>query len=203
MTPELFDAARSRLATVGFNADMQTRVSIFVGAAKNINVALMGEAALLPISDVSQAFVHSQVFREVESASLLARVTRWSMRWAVYAEATRLTLPLWAELARCRGLSGPAMDRRAAFNGLALGHALLARVRVNPIIPQGIDELDPYVVALRRIEADSGRLIQLQVRLLQHAAKSNAVVDAEAIVEHEQQVVDDAYSALLASLAAG
>lgn len=202
MTPELFDAARSRLATAGFDAEMQTRISVFLGAAKNINAALMGEAALLPITGVSQAFVHSQLFREVEAASLLARVTRWSLLWPVYAEAARLSAPLWAELARCRGLAGPTIDQRAAFNGLALGHALLARVRVTPIIPQHIDELDPYVVALRRIEADSGRLIQLQVRLLQHAAQSRVVDDAEAIVEHEQQVVDDAYGAFLASLAA-
>ncbi len=201
MTPELFDAARTRLATAGFNAEMQTRISVFLGAAKSINAVLLGEAALQPITDVSQEFIHSQVFREVEAASLLARVTRWSMLWPVYAEAMRLSAPLWAELARCRGLAGPAMDQRAAFNGLALGHALLSRVRVTPIIPQRVDELDPYVAALRRIEADSGRLIQLQVRLLQHAAKSNVVDDAEAIVEHEQQYVDDAFSAFLVSLA--
>jgi hypothetical protein len=201
MTPELFDAARSRLAMTGFDAQMQTRISIFLGATKNINVALMGAAALLPITNVSQAFAHSQLFREVEAASLLARVTRWSMHWQVYAEAARLCAPLWAELARCRGFAVPTMDRRAAFNRLALSHALLARVRVAPIIPQRADELDPYVVALRRIEADSGRLIQLQIRLLQHAAQTNVVDDADVIVERAQQVIDDAYSAFLDSLA--
>jgi hypothetical protein len=201
MDPELFDGARARIESTGFSEDVQTLVSLFVCTAKGINAALLGEVAAVPIQHAAQEFLHSQLFRETEAATLLGRVTKWSANLPVYGVAAQFTSAMWAEFARCRGVLGPALDRRAAFNGLAFGHALLARIRLAPVIPDGVDEMDPFVVALRRIEADNGRLLQLQLRLLQHAADTRTIADADDVVEREQHFVDDLFADFLRALA--
>lgn len=47
---------------------------------------------------------------------------------------------------------------------LALGHALLAKVQPTPLLPHETDELDAFVIAIRRIEQESVRMIQAHIR---------------------------------------
>jgi hypothetical protein len=48
MTPELFDAARGRLERSGFDPDAQTKIALFLNAAKTSNATFLGAAQLLP-----------------------------------------------------------------------------------------------------------------------------------------------------------
>ena len=44
ITAELFNAARAAIGARGFDTDTQTGIALFVGAAKNMNIALLGAA---------------------------------------------------------------------------------------------------------------------------------------------------------------
>jgi hypothetical protein len=201
LTQEHYDRARAAIAAHGFGADMQTRISLFLGAAKLINAAILGAVELQPRITIAFPFVHGQYFREVEFAALLARVTRWSANWPIYVESSRLTAPLWNQWLQIQQPPGPALDGRAAYSALALGHALLARVRTAPLIPDDADEMDPFIAALRRIEQESGRMIQAQIRLLKDGASPLLLGEREQIIQDRQVSVDEAFRAFLEWLA--
>ena len=201
LTADLYDRARAAIAARGFDADVQTRIALFLGAAKSINGAILGAMELQPQVTAAYPFVHGQYFREVEFAALLARVTRWSANPLLYAEGARLVYPLQAQWWQLQVPFGPALDARSAYAALALGHALLARVRLAPVIPEGMDETDPFVIALRRIEQEGGRMIQAQIVLLKQGASPLGRAQREEIIAERQQAVDEAFAAFLAWLA--
>jgi hypothetical protein len=201
LAPAHYDEARATIAARGFGADMQTRISLFLGAAKSVNAAILGVVELQPRITIAYPSVHGQYCREVEFAALLARVTRWSSNWATYAEGAKLTAPLWSQWWQIQLPLGPVLDPRAAYSALALGHALLARVRTAPLIPDKADEMDPFVAALRRIEQESGRMIQAQIRLLKDGASPVPLDERGQILEDKQAAVDDAFRCFLEWLA--
>ena len=196
-----YDDARATIAARGFGTDMQTRISLFLVAAKSVNAAILGAVELQPRITIAYPAVHGQYCREVEFAALLARVTRWSSNWATYAEGAKLTAPLWTQWWQIQRPFGPALDPRAAYAALALGHALLARVRTAPLIPDRADEMDPFVAALRRIEQESGRMIQAQIRLLKDGASPVSLDERGQILQDKQEAVDDAFRCFLEWLA--
>jgi hypothetical protein len=196
-----YDDARATIAARGFGTDMQTRISLFLIAAKSVNAAILGAVELQPRVTIAYPSVHGQYCREVEFAALLGRVTRWSSNWATYAEGAKLTAPLWNQWWQIQLPLGPTLDPRAAYSALALGHALLARVRTAPLIPDRADEMDPFVAALRRIEQESGRMIQAQIRLLKDGASPVPLDERGQILQDKQDAVDDAFRRFLEWLA--
>jgi hypothetical protein len=116
--PELYDRARTALRARGFDADTQTRIALFLGSAKNMNAAIFAWAELQPQVTVAYPFIHGQYFREVEFASLLARVTRWSANAALYMQAAALP----AAVARVAHPTPPGrFDAHAAYAALRFG----------------------------------------------------------------------------------
>lgn len=202
-TVQQYDKARAAIAARGFDARVQTQIALFLGAAKSIHAAILGAVELQPQVTTAYPFVHGQYFRETEFAALLARATRWSPDWTLYARGAQLTAPLWAQWWQIQQPPGPAFSPRAAFSAIALGHALLARVRLAPVIPDGADEMDPFVAALRRIEQENGRMLQTQIRLLKDGASPVPREEREQIVEDRQLAVDEAFGDFLEWLAAG
>jgi len=198
---ELFDRARATIAARGFDADAQTKIALFLGAAKSINAALLGACELLPSTGIAYPFMHGQFFRESEFATLLARATSWSTNPQIYAQSSSFIAPLWSEYWQIQGVLGTVVDARAAYRGLAYGHALLARIRLAPVIPESADEIDPFVAAIRRIEQENGRMIQVQIRLLKETRVEMPKEEREQIVETAQQVVDAQFERFLAWLA--
>ena len=201
LAQEHYDRARAAIAARGLGADMQTRIAIFLGAAKSVNAAILCAVELQPQVTVAFPFVHGQYFREVEFAALLARVTRWSAHWPIYVQGSRLTAQLWTQWWQIQLPPGSGLGGRAAYSALALGHALLARVRTAPLIPDGTDEMDPFVAALRRIEQESGRMIQAQIRLLKDGASGLPLDEREEIIRDRQEAVDEAFRDFLEWLA--
>ena len=203
LTAQQYDKARAVLAARGFDSDMQTRISLFLGAAKSVNATILGAVEVQPKITIAYPFVHGQYFREVEFAALLGRVTRWSSNWTTYAQGTRLASSLWDQWWQIQLPLGPALDARAAYAALALGHALLARVRTAPLIPDHADETQPFVAALRRIEQESGRMIQAQIRLLKDGASPLSLDERERLIADKQEAVDKAFGRFLDWLAGG
>ena len=198
----LYDAARASVAQTGLTADAQTKIALFLGAAKAVNAAMLAPTTLAPSTTVAYPFVHGQWCREIEFASLLARVTRWSANALLYVEGTTLVAPLWHEWWRIQLDGAALLEPRAVYAALALGHALLARVRLAPVLADDGGDLDPFGVAIRRIEQEGGRMIQTQIRLLKDAHVPLALDERERIVEDEQAIVDAAFARFLKWLAA-
>ena len=201
MNIEAFNRARAAIARTGFDADTQSRIALFVNAAKSINATFLGAIELGSGKSVAQEFIHAQYFRELELATLLFRVTSWSMKPAIYVEGQALAAPLWTALWPILGHPGSVGGERSRLRGLALGHALLARIRLSPLIPADADELSPFVAALRRVDQENGRQIQMQIRLLQDAPNSIDPAQCEAMVQEAQALVDAAFARLLQVLA--
>jgi hypothetical protein len=197
----LYDRARAAMAASRFDATAQTKIALFVGTAKVVNAAIMFGFEMHPDAGVAYPFVHGQYFRECEFASLLARVTHWARGPLVYVEATAVTAPLWLEWSRICVHAFPVANARAMYGALALGHALLARVRLAPVIHDDADPLDPFVVAIRRIEQEGGRMIQAQIRLLKDGGGMLDAAERERIIEDRQASVDGAFTRFLGWLA--
>ena len=142
------------------------------------------------------------MFRESEALTLLMRVTRWTPDPMVYMQSARLVAPLYAECvrARLRGLAATGR-RRSGLEALAFGHALLATVRLAPILPREVRGATPFAVALLRIEQENGRLLQTQIRLLKDGYADVPVADREAVIAEKARLVEGAFSRFLNSLA--
>jgi hypothetical protein len=201
MSLQLYDQARTAIRKRGFDPDVQTKIALFVGAAKLVNATIMAAFEAQPQVTTAFPFVHGQYFREMEFATMLGRVTRWSPNPRLYVEGTELAGPLWREWWQLLAGSVPPWDVRVTYAGLALGHALLARVRLSPVLPDEVDELDPFVVAVRRIEQESGRMIQAQIRLLKDGVVPLSVEECEEIMEAKQAAIDAAFARFLRWLA--
>lgn len=142
----------------------QTRVASFLmslhGAlGRQLAIALPGQ-----LKAGWQTELNAQLHREVEITSLLLRATTW---------VPDLTLPWlalsWEMAWLPKSVEGVADGREAfAIDIAALGHAAHGVIRPAALLPVEAQAQDPFVTALRRIEFESGRLIQAQILFLKN-----------------------------------
>jgi hypothetical protein len=140
----------------------QTRVASFLisahGAlARQLSVALPGQ-----LKAGWQTELNAQLYRESEIVSLLMRATSW---------LPDFTLPYLALTWEAAWLPKPVTgvaDQKLAMtiDTAALGHAVHGAIRPAALLPVEASAADPFVVALRRIEFESSRLIQAQIYFL-------------------------------------
>jgi hypothetical protein len=140
----------------------QTRVAAFLISAHG---ALARQFALaLPAKFEAgwQTELNAQFYRESEIVSLLMRATTWVPDlalgyMAISWEAAWLSTP--NESIADRSL-------RQAVHLATLAHAVHAGIRPAALLPLEANPNDPFVMALRRIEFESGRLLQAQILFL-------------------------------------
>ena len=154
--PALYDCARDRIAATGFTPDIQSKIALVLSAAKNGNLMFHANLQWMPNLGVVQQFFISQAAHELEAVTLLACTTKWSADPALAMEANRIVAPLLSAWGQIMLPPGPVVNPQAAYRGISLGHAQLARIRLLPVIPENADPLDPFVVALGRIEQENG-----------------------------------------------
>ena len=200
--PALYDKAREHIAAAGFTASIQTRIALVLATGKNANLMFNATLQWMPATGVARQFFISQAARETEALSLLASTTNWDGNPGLALRAYTITAPLTKAWSEVMMPPGPAFNGQAAYRGVALGHAQLSRLRLAPIIPEGADPLDPFVVALQRIEQENGRMLQTQIRLLKSVGSGFPLAEREALVEKEQELVDGVVNEFLAWLAA-
>jgi len=140
----------------------QTRVAAFLISAHG---ALARQFAFtLPMRFESgwQTELNAQLYRESEIISLLLRATSWVPDLALgYMAAS------WETVWFPAPTEGIADQTLAMTAGLAtLAHAVHAGVRPAALLPVEANANDPFVMALRRIEFESGRLLQAQILFL-------------------------------------
>lgn len=202
MALELYDIAREAMRKSGMTPMVQTKISLMLMAAKNVNALFLGAVEFLPFVGPEQQLLHAQYFQEMESILLLTKVTHWAPDPRIYIESMPILAPIWGEWRRRFALSGiSALDPKGFYQGLALGHALLSKIRVVPVIPSDIEATDPYAMALRRIEQDNGRMIQSQIALLRTNAPGMLEEERDSLIEEKQDLVNEVFDQFLRWLA--
>lgn len=140
-----------------------------------------------------QTELNAQLYRESEIVSLLLRATSWTAD----LELPMLTVS-WEMAWLPRPLSGPN-DRALAstIDIAALGHAVHGAIRPAALLPDKALPEDPFVMALRRIEFESGRMIQAQILFLKGQDLLPYRDAVNTAVENRHRQVRDLWGAML------
>jgi hypothetical protein len=177
----------------------QTRIAAFLMSAHGAQARQLAAALPANLRHAWQVELHAQYCREMEIVSLLTRATTW-------VPDPLLMYKFWEwEMA---WLPKPLEGRDDNFHGLlvdlaALGHALHAGIRPAALLPENVSPLDPFVLAMRRIEFESGRLLQAQIVFLKGPELASFRNEVTAAVERRHDQVRELWTSMLASLDVG
>lgn len=139
---------------------------------------------------------HSQLYRETEIATLMMRATSWT----VDLELPALCLG-WEMVWFPSPVQGGANFSQGTWIDLAaLAHAAHGAIRPAALLPVEADPQDAFVLALRRIEFESSRLIQAQIMFLKSADLVPVRDAVTTAVEQRHRQVREAWDAMLAGI---
>lgn len=142
----------------------QTRAAAFLISAHGALARQFAFTLPMKLVSAEQTELNAQVYREAEIVSLLLRASTWVPDLALISMAASWEtawLPVPVE-----GIPDPAL---AAAAGLAtLAHAIHAGIRPAALLPTDANSNDPFVMALRRVEFEDGRLLQAQILFLKN-----------------------------------
>lgn len=143
-------------------ARQQTRVASFLISAHGALGRRFALALPLKLESAWQTELNAQFYNESEIVSLLFRATSWMPDLALgYLAAAWETawFPMPAE-----GVPDPSLA--LAVDLATLAHAVHAGIRPAARLPVEANADDPFAMALRRVEFESGRLLQAQIIFL-------------------------------------
>jgi len=140
----------------------QTRVAAFLVSAHGALARQFAVALPAKFDAAWQVELNAQFYRESEIVSLLARATAW---------VPDFSLPHMVASWEMAWLPAPVEDiadptRAQAIHLAILAHAVHAGIRPAALLPTDANQNDPFVMALRRIEFESSRLLQAQILFL-------------------------------------
>lgn len=139
---------------------------------------------------------HSQLHREAEIATLMMHATSWMPDFELPA------LSLGWEMAwlphAVRGVTD--ISQSPWIDLAALAHAAHGAIRPAAVLPVEADPEDAFVLALRRIEFESSRLIQAQILFLKGRDFLPVRDAVTAAVEERHRQVREAWEAMLAGI---
>jgi hypothetical protein len=171
----------------------QTRIASFLISAHG---ALARQLAIVLPGQLTagwQTELNAQFHRETEIVSLLLRATSWVPDFTLPCRALR-----WEAAWLPKPVAG-VQDQRLAItiDIAALGHAVHGAIRPAALLPVDASAEDPFVLALRRIEFESSRLIQAQIQFLK-SSELTAMRDAvTAAVEARHRQVRELWEEVL------
>jgi len=171
----------------------QTRVAAFLVSAHGALARRLAFALPGQMKAGWQTELNAQFYRESETVSLLLRATSWTpdlelLLLAPSWEAAWLPMPMLN-----------VSDRTTAFtiDTAALGHAVHAAIRPAALLPDQASPEDPFAMALRRIEFESGRLMQAQILFLKGEDLVPFRDAVNAAVEQRHQQIRDLWDTML------
>ncbi len=140
----------------------QTRVAACLISAHGALARRIALALPLKMDSAWQTELNSQLYNETEIVSLLMRATSWTPDFALgYMVA-------WWETrwfpAPVEGIADHSLA--VAVDLATLAHAVHAGIRPAALLPLEANANDAFMMALRRIEFESGRLLQAQIVFL-------------------------------------
>jgi len=140
----------------------QTRAAAFLISAHGALARQFAFTLPMKLTSAWQTELNAQVYREAEIVSLLLRATSW-----VPDLALTCMVASWETAWLPSPLEGIPDRTLATATGLAtLAHAVHAKIRPAALLPTEANSNDPFVMALRRIEFENGRLLQAQTVFL-------------------------------------
>jgi hypothetical protein len=140
----------------------QTRVASFLVSAHGALARQFAFALPMKIDSAWHTELNAQFYREMEIVSLLLRATSWIPVFALFQMAAT-----WETAWLPRPVRGLDSQSLAAAADLASrAHAIHAGIRPAALLPVEANADDPFVMALRRIEFESIRLLQAHTLLL-------------------------------------
>jgi hypothetical protein len=140
----------------------QTRVAAFLTSAHGALARQFAFTLPMRLESAWQTELNAQLYRETEIISLLLRATSWVPDLALGYMAVS-----WETAWFPAPIEGIPDRTLAVATGLAtLAHAVHAGIRPAALLPVEANADDPFVMALRRIEFESGRLLQAQILFL-------------------------------------
>ncbi|MBR0713256.1 hypothetical protein [Bradyrhizobium liaoningense] len=143
----------------------QTLVAAFLISAHGALARQFAFTLPLKLDAAWQTELNAQFYRETEIVSLLMRATSW-----VPDIALAQMVASWETAWLPTPIEGIADRPLAQAVHLAtLAHAVHAGIRPAALLPVDSNAQDPFVMALRRIEFESGRLLQAQILFLKGA----------------------------------
>jgi hypothetical protein len=143
----------------------QTRVAAFLLSCHGAMARQLAFALSWQINPVWHAELNAQLFHEAEIVTLLLRATSWTPDPELL-----FLLPRWETVWLPKPSAGIA-DRTQGMtiDIVVLGHALHSVIRPAALLPREAAALDPFALALRKIEFESGRVMQAQIMFLKSA----------------------------------
>jgi hypothetical protein len=171
----------------------QTRVAAFLMSAHGAHARALALSLPGAVHDGWQLEMHVQYCREMEILSLLARATTW-------AADPMLPLLTWGwEAAWLPRPAEEISDLRQALlvDMAAFGHAVHGAVRPAALLPEDAHDLDPFTIAMRRMELESGRLMQGQMLFLKGAQFHSVRTLINAAVERRHAQVRELWDVML------
>lgn len=176
MTTLALDAARR------VSPAQQTRLGAFLCSAYG-GLARLGAMQAVWLPGPAGVALQAQAFAAAGLVAALLRATAWRPDpWVA------LHAPLW---------EAAWVPRPGALDALALGLAVETVVRPMPLLPPDADGEDAFAAALLLAEAEAGRLLQPNLRLLKAMAPRE---DVERAVEAHRAAVAALWSELLDAL---
>lgn len=177
----------------------QTRVAAFLMSAHGAQARQLATTMPMRLRQPWQVELHAQYCREMEMLSLLTRTTLW-----VPDPQLVFLLLQWEAAWLPRPMPGAADH----FHGLlvdmaALGHAIHAGIRPAALLPEGVAPMDSFVLAMRRIEFESGRLLQAQILFLKGPQFIDVRNEVAGAVERRHRQVRELWTAMLKGLNVG
>jgi hypothetical protein len=174
----------------------QTRVAAFLLSAHGAQARRLAATMPMHLHQPWHIELHAQYCREMEFLSLLAHSTVWTFD---------PQLPFLTWQWEAAWLPRPMPGAADHFHGLlvdmaALGHAIHAGIRPAVLLPENVAATDPFVLAMRRIEFESGRLIQAQILFLKGPQLAAARNEVAAAVEYRHGQVRALWQSMLKGL---
>jgi hypothetical protein len=140
----------------------QTRVAAFLISAHGALARQFAFTLPMKLESAWQTELNAQYHRESEIVSVLLRATTWVPDLALsYMAASWETV--WFPTPT-EGIADRTLATAASLATLA--HAVHASIRPAALLPVEANASDPFVMALRRIEFESSRLMQAQILFL-------------------------------------
>ena len=178
----------------------QTRIASFLASAHGAEARLLAAALAKPMTSTLfgpwQIEMNAQLAREMEILALLARATAWrpdpALMWYVWRwEIAWLPQPVLDVADPMQGL---------AIDAAAFGYALHTAIRPATLLPENVDPADGFAATLKRIELESGRTVQAQLRFLKSPDLARARDAISAAVERRHRQIRQLWSELLSGL---
>jgi len=140
----------------------QTRVAAFLVSAHGALARQFAFAVPLKLETAWQTELNAQFYRETEIVSLLMRATSWVPDLTLGYMATSWETAWFPT--PVEGIADRPLAQAACLATLA--HAVHAGIRPAALLPMEANAQDPFVIALRRVEFEDGRLLQAQILFL-------------------------------------